>query len=73
VRERRSRMLEQNARIALVGQMVAACEVNDDCASKREQQKCGIYVPSSSQRTADHAAPALAVARPIVGQGAGHA
>ena len=65
-------MFQQNARIALVGKMVAACEVNHDGASEREQQKCGINVPSSPQRTAYHAAPALAPTRSTVGQRAGH-
>jgi hypothetical protein len=57
---------------AFVGKMFAACEVNQDRASEREQQKCGINVPASPQRTPDHAAPALAPACPIVSQCAGH-
>ena len=73
MRERRARMFKQNSRIALVGKMIAACKVNHDGASERQQQKCGIDVPSSPQRTADHAAPALALTCPAVGQRAGHA
>src|SRR5256885_8995386 len=53
VRERRTGMFQQNVRIARVGKMVAAGEVNHDGASEREQQKCGINVPASPQRTAE--------------------
>lgn len=66
-------MFQQNPGVALVGKMIAACQVDHDGAGEREQQKCGIDVPSPPQRTADHAAPALALTGPVVGQRAGHA
>jgi hypothetical protein len=37
VREGHARLFQQNARIALVGKMAAACEVNHDGAGEREQ------------------------------------
>jgi len=36
MRERRARMFQQNARVALVGNPAVACEVNRDGASKSE-------------------------------------
>ena len=57
----------RNARIGVVRNLAAACEVSRDGASKSEQQKCGINVPASPQRTADYAGPAPR-ARLAVGQ-----
>ena len=73
VRERRARMVQQNARIAVVCKTAAACEVNQDGAGEREQQKCDINVPASPQRPADHSGPALAAPCLAVGQRAGYA
>ena len=73
VRERRARMVQQNARIALVSKTAAACEVNQDGAGEREQQKCDINVPASPQRPADHSGPTLAAPCLAVGQRAGYA
>src|SRR5436189_3770695 len=66
-------MVQQNARIALVGETVASCKVNQDDAGEREQQKCDINVPASLQRPADHSGPALAATCLAVGQRAGYA
>src|SRR3954452_9977142 len=65
-------MVQQNARIALVGETAASCKVNQDGAGEREQQKCDINVPASPQRPADHAGPALAAPYLAVGQRAGY-
>src|ERR1041385_4872058 len=65
-------MVQQNARIALVGE-TAACKVNQDDAAEREQQKCDINVPASPQRPADHSGPALEAQCLAVGQRAGYA
>src|SRR6478609_3131991 len=73
VRERRARIVKQNAHIALVSKTAAACEVNQDGAGEREQQKCDINVPASPQRPADHSGPALAASCLAVGQRAGYA
>jgi hypothetical protein len=72
VRERHARLFQQNARIALVGKMAAAREVNHDGAGEREQQKRDINIPASPQRPADHAGPAPAPPGLAVGQCAGH-
>src|SRR6266576_3072915 len=66
-------MVQQNARIALVGETAASCEVNQDGAGEREQQKCYINVPASPQRPADHPGPALEAQCLAVGQRAGYA
>src|SRR5438132_12929031 len=66
-------MVQQDTRIALVSKTASACEVNQDGAGEREQQKCDINVPASPQRPADHSAPALAAPCLAVGQRAGYA
>src|SRR2546428_13105153 len=66
-------MVQQDTRIALVSKTAAACEVNQDGAGEREQQKCDINVPASLQRPADHSGPALAAPCLAVGQRAGYA
>ena len=73
VRERRARIVQQNAHIALVSKTAAACEVNQDGAGEREQQKCDINVPASPQRPADNSGPSLAASCLAVGQRAGYA
>ena len=72
MRECRAGIFQQNARIALVGKPSGTCEVNHHGASDSEQQKCGVNVPASPQRTADHAGPAVARTCLAVGQRAGH-
>ena len=42
-------MVQQNARVALVSETAAACEVSQDGAGEREQQKCDIDVPASPE------------------------
>src|SRR5437016_14658852 len=66
-------MVQQDTRIALVSEMAAACEVNQDGAGEREQQKCDINVPASPQCPAHHCGPALAAPCLAVGQRAGYA
>src|ERR1700741_5630510 len=66
-------MVQQNTCIALVSETAAACEVNQDRAGEREQQKCDINVPASPQRPADHSGPALEAQCLAVGQRAGYA
>ena len=73
VRESRARLVQQNARIARVSKAVGACQVYQEDAGEREQQKCDINVPASPQRPADHSAPALAAPCLAVGQRAGYA
>src|SRR5205809_388202 len=68
-----ARMVQQDTRIALVSKTATACEVNQDGAGEREQQKCDINVPASLQRPADHSGPALAAPCLAVGQRAGYA
>ena len=46
--------VQQNVRIAVVCKTAAACEVNQDGAGEREQQKCDINIPAPLQRPADH-------------------
>ena len=69
-RERRAGIVQQDPRIALVSK--TAREVNQDGAGEREQQKCGINVEASSQRSADHSGPALATPCSAVSQRAGY-
>src|SRR5262245_23989048 len=66
-------MVQQNARIALVSNTATACEVNQDDAGEREQQKCDIDVPASSQRAPDHSDPAFGTPCIAIGQRAGYA
>src|SRR2546426_1134988 len=66
-------MVQQDTRIALVSKTATACEVNQDGAGEREQQKRDINVPASPQRPADHSAPALEAQCLAVGQRAGYA
>src|SRR5450755_865348 len=58
---------------ARVSGRAAAYEVNQDGASERQQQKCGINIPASPQRPANHSGPALAAPCLAVGQRTGYA
>src|SRR5436190_12215635 len=51
----------------------AACEVNQDGARERQQQKCDINIPAPPQRPANHSGPALAAPCPAVGKRTGYA
>ena len=73
VSERCARLFQQNARIALISKSAAACEVNQNGAGDREQQKRDINIPASAQRSADHPRPALAAPCIAVGQRTGYA
>ncbi len=72
-RERRARILQQNARVGIVSETAAAREVNQNGAGDRDQQKRDVDVPASSQRPADHGAPAFATPGLAIGQRAGDA
>src|SRR6516225_8928906 len=71
--ERRTRLLQQNARIVCVRERASAYEVNQNGASERQQQKCDINIPTSPQRPANHSGPALVAPCLAVGQRTGYA